>query len=485
MKAAGIPVSVGPYNGAHQSIDAIATKIRNGRLDSRLMGWASAAIKAAGSPQDVKSQMQACLNAYAEAAHFRPDPIGAEYVSSAVATLCLAPNLCVGKGDCDDGTVAMGSIAMGFGWPTVVTKQNFGPELQEHVIIEVFDASNDRWLPVDVQPNADGSLLPVGQKRYVGARGFEEQVDPMNYVGSSGTKGPEIVTLGLAPHAVERQLVQRGAYWWEFAGGQWWVYVHGTWVPEPMSGPAAAMSAGDRAMIRSIGFGDGVPRNRAVGMGFSIPNNDLIQEQLDLTYATWSSLKLDMDTCWAGPNAGTCPPGYTMQTGGGGCIAEATSASTGNGDPTGTPVPPLPAGLISEDVYTAFYNDYRPFIEFYSKTNGIGGEIAGPFTGGYFGALSNYDILQQTYAYQNLAYQWQLKVKTAGCTLSAPVVNPQTTQDSGLLADLAKQVKDSGIVGGLKDAAIGAAVVGGVGLALYLAWPLLEGIHARRAAKSR
>lgn len=118
--------------------------------------------------------------------------------------------------NCDDGTVFVGSAGMSVGIPIRVLKQGFGPGKQEHVLLEAQDESGV-WFPVD--PSTD---LPVGQKVPAVS---EVRMDPMSLVGSAGTSGAEIVTLGAAPEIVfasKRELRFDGVRYTERRYGRWW-----------------------------------------------------------------------------------------------------------------------------------------------------------------------------------------------------------------------------------------------------------------------
>jgi hypothetical protein len=194
MRAAGYKVEAQPYPdgaaGIRLSVEECAKKVRDGRLDADVRGWAGDVLLAAGRPTSVSGKTQVLLNAFRASTLYTSDPVGAEYIVGAAGTACLRPGLCVRARDCDDGLVFMGSALMSIGIPVVLVKQYFGVDKQEHIMLEAQDEAGD-WLPVD--PSTD---LPVGQK----VEAVEEtRVDPMSTVGSLGTTGAEIVTLGRAP----------------------------------------------------------------------------------------------------------------------------------------------------------------------------------------------------------------------------------------------------------------------------------------------
>ena len=193
-KAAGYKVEHRPYAdgaaGIQDSIENVARKIREGRLDPDVRGWAGDILIAAGKPKSVREQAQAILDAFRELTVYVPDPVGAEYIASGAATMCLRPGLCIRARDCDDGTVLIGSALMSIGIPVQLCKQSFGADAQEHVLLVCASEGGD-WLACD--PSTD---FKVGRRPYAVSEVF---VDPMQQIGSVGTSGAEIVTLGAAP----------------------------------------------------------------------------------------------------------------------------------------------------------------------------------------------------------------------------------------------------------------------------------------------
>jgi hypothetical protein len=176
--------------GIRMSLETMAQKMREGRLDPGIRGWALGALRDAGidgrGRQSVRSQASALLEAFRKVTVYAPDPYGAEYIPSAAATLCLKPNLCVNGDDCDGLSVALGSLMLSIGIPTMIVKQNFGSDQQEHVLIAIHDGTD--WLYAD-----PSTRMPLGSA--VNAVS-EVWVDPMDPVGSLPEATPEIVTLG-------------------------------------------------------------------------------------------------------------------------------------------------------------------------------------------------------------------------------------------------------------------------------------------------
>lgn len=179
--------------GIRMSLEAMCRKIREGRVDPGVRGWANQALKDAGidgrSGQSVYSQATAILNALRSQVVYSPDPYGAEYIVGAAATLCLKPNLCLNGGDCDDLSVALASLMLSVGIPTQIVKQNFGPDKQEHVLTAIYDGNE--WQYADPSLNMSvGSAVPAVS---------EVWVDPMGPVGNMADSAPEIITLGRPP----------------------------------------------------------------------------------------------------------------------------------------------------------------------------------------------------------------------------------------------------------------------------------------------
>ena len=195
-QAEGIPVTVAPYAsgaaGVRQSLEVMSQKMREGRLDPAIAGWARGVLKDAGiDGRDgfpIRRQAAALLAAIRAQAIYTPDAYGAEVISSAAATLCLRPGLCLNGGDCDDLTVALGSALLSLGIPTVIVKQDYGGENQQHVLIAFQDESGD-WVYADPSTNA-----PLGSK----PRGVvsEIMVDPMQAIGQLPDSNAQIVTFG-------------------------------------------------------------------------------------------------------------------------------------------------------------------------------------------------------------------------------------------------------------------------------------------------
>ncbi len=223
--AAGIPTTRQPYldgsAGVRQSLEAMALKMREGRLDPAVIGYARGVLKDAGlDGRDgfpIRRQVSVLLDDLRKRTIYAPDAYGAEVVSSAAATLCLRPGLCLNGEDCDGLAVALGSETLSLGIPTVIVKQNFGGENQEHVLI-AFQDENQEWTYAD-----PSTKLPVGRA----PQGAVDEIwiDPMGPVGPIPEAGAEIVTLGSPLHTTaERRMHFAGNHWWHQGVGGVSVY---------------------------------------------------------------------------------------------------------------------------------------------------------------------------------------------------------------------------------------------------------------------
>lgn len=254
-RAAGYQINVSAYpedieEGIEESLETIAGKIREGRMDPDVRGWAADVLMAAGRPSSVRDRMAALLEAFRAATMYLPDPLKTEMIVSARTTVCLRPGLCVRGRDCDDGVVMIGSAGLAIGIPIVAVRQYFGPDRQNHVLLEAQD-ENGQWFAVD--PATD---LPVGQKV---AAWSEERIDPLELVGAGGTAGYELVTvggvgLGSAPMvATRREMHFDGRRWHERRYGTEWVRDGDVWIEErPIERPAANHNAGLGAVTNVI-----------------------------------------------------------------------------------------------------------------------------------------------------------------------------------------------------------------------------------------
>ena len=195
--------------GIKRSLDEMARLMREARLDKDVVGYSADVLRAAGidgrdaGARTARRVAQAMLDNVRSVTVYMPDPNGAEYIVSPAGMLCLRPGLCIRREDCDGLTTLLGSLILCCGFNVRIVKQSWGPAHQEHVLVEVQD-EDGTWLKADPShPN-----LPVG--RGVPAQS-EEHRDPMDVVGSVGTAGAELVTLGAFPTRPRMRPVQRRA----------------------------------------------------------------------------------------------------------------------------------------------------------------------------------------------------------------------------------------------------------------------------------
>lgn len=254
LKNAGVPSTRAPYMdgqaGVRQSLEAMSQKMREGRLDPYIIGWTGKVLKEAGldgrgpnSRRNTRAQVSALLNAFRGQVVYAPDAFGAEVISSAAATLCLGPNLCLNRADCDDSVVALGSATLSLAIPTVIVKQSFGQENQEHVLMAFQDESGN-WIYADPSTN-----LPLGK-----APNATEEVwiDPLEPIGNLPETHAEIVTIGGVPN---RRVAFVAGYWWEESGGRTLVHADGGWRE---TGLGAIPAARDKSVVEPTGLGTNI-----------------------------------------------------------------------------------------------------------------------------------------------------------------------------------------------------------------------------------
>lgn len=211
--------------GIRLSLDVMAQRIRDGRLDPSVRGWAIGVLKDAGidgrGRTSARSQVNALLEALRAQTSYAGDPTSAEYVQSAPATLCLRPNLCLNGGDCDDLSVALCSAIMSIGIPAVIVKQSFGRDAQEHVLVAA--QCEGEWVYAD-----PSTRMPLGSAAMASD---EVWVDPLASIGALPEVQAEIVSLG-APRRIRR--VQDA--WVEEKNGRTWMHREGVWTDYGVGG---------------------------------------------------------------------------------------------------------------------------------------------------------------------------------------------------------------------------------------------------------
>jgi hypothetical protein len=111
-RARGHKINVRAYPegvaGIQMSLTECAKAIRNGRLDPDIRGWAGDILVQSGRPSSARAQAQAILDGFRSQVAYVADPVGAEYIASSSATLCLRPGVCVRAHDCfPEGTLLL------------------------------------------------------------------------------------------------------------------------------------------------------------------------------------------------------------------------------------------------------------------------------------------------------------------------------------------------------------------------------------------
>ena len=176
LTQSGAPASRQPYPdgsaGIRLSLEEMSRRIREGRLDPAVMGWARGVLRDAGidgrGRTTVRSQVGALLDGLRSQVVYASDPVAAEYISSAAATLCLRPGLCIQGGDC-------------FPSGTLVLRDDFVFVAVESLRVGDRIWGLDKWtrvegvvfkgiLPVDAVDMNNGSTLHLtrGHKVYAG-----------------------------------------------------------------------------------------------------------------------------------------------------------------------------------------------------------------------------------------------------------------------------------------------------------------------------
>jgi hypothetical protein len=134
-----------------QSIDLMKTKIRKSYQaaindpHTTLRGWAGSVIIAAGRPTGKGARAKAIQDAFRGKTVYGADPHLVEQIQSAETSLCLKKGgPCNPLVDCDDEVVGVLTSLLVSGIPAWIVKQNFGPGLQQHVVVGITDDSGGR-----------------------------------------------------------------------------------------------------------------------------------------------------------------------------------------------------------------------------------------------------------------------------------------------------------------------------------------------------
>jgi hypothetical protein len=204
LQDAGARVMRAPYAagtaGHAQSLQVIAAKIREGSASQRISEWAGTVLRDAGlhgrtHAPIIRQQVQALLDAFRGQTVYAPDPVNKESIQSAEVTLCLTPNLCIPKGDCDDGVVAVGSATANLGITTMVIKEDFPNGEQSHVLLACRDEDGE-WFTVDPSTllSVGTSQSPKGTKR-TWVNPMENAGAEIIGIGRPFTEGVEIISI--------------------------------------------------------------------------------------------------------------------------------------------------------------------------------------------------------------------------------------------------------------------------------------------------
>jgi hypothetical protein len=191
--------------GADISLNEVAKRIREGRNDPHVKGWAGKVLVAAGKPKGNIEQSQALLDALRKQTMYVPDPVGTELNVAARHTLCLTDKLCMPAGDCDDVSVALGAAIMSVGIPVQVVGQSFNgkTDAPTHVLIAI--DTTEGWKHIDPSSSTMnvGETFPATKEWWIdpmeingfalsGAEGSGDFVgvgEPGDFVGVGGVVG--------------------------------------------------------------------------------------------------------------------------------------------------------------------------------------------------------------------------------------------------------------------------------------------------------
>lgn len=161
---AGIPVVNGVYPegeaGIQKSLHVMCRKIREGMATAVMKSFAGNVLKEYGFPTGVYQRTAALLDFVRKHVAYAPDALGTEQIQSAAITLCVAgAPVCIPVGDCDDLVVALATLIAALGMEVRVTRQIFGGDHQQHVLLEVKDEKG-KWIAAD----PSSKTMPVGRK---------------------------------------------------------------------------------------------------------------------------------------------------------------------------------------------------------------------------------------------------------------------------------------------------------------------------------
>jgi len=223
---AGWKVTVRPYAygeaGIRQSLEEVSRLMRLAKDDPDVKRWAVHVLAARGidgrDRPSVRTQSSALLDAFRAQTIYVPDSAGAEHIQAAHVTLCLRDR-CIPGEDCESLCIGLGGAMLSIGLPVYAVKVDYGPGEQQHLLLGLLDETGNRFY---ADPSTTKPLLD-----YIPGAKDVTWVDPLDQVGTLGTVGPEIVTLG-APRR-DRELFFKSGCWIEHRYGRWWSHREGKW----------------------------------------------------------------------------------------------------------------------------------------------------------------------------------------------------------------------------------------------------------------
>jgi hypothetical protein len=261
--------------GVKRSLTEMARLMREARLDPAIGGYCADVLKAAGidgrnrAGWTARAVTQALLDNVRTTVIYAPDAVAAEVITSPAGQLCLRPNLCIRKEDCDGLTTLLGAMVMSVGFRAWIVKQSWGPSAQEHVLLAVEDEDGNKLLA-----DPSHASLPVG--RGVAAHS-QEYFDPLDAdcAVNVGAGNAELVTFGAIPTGLaahgsggghgrggggaQRPMHGGDGSMRRYQNGRWVTWNGMSWVPSGNIGclqwgtPLAKPSAALRAYANSIG----------------------------------------------------------------------------------------------------------------------------------------------------------------------------------------------------------------------------------------
>ena len=140
-----------PYTGTGHTLAKMAAYIREGSrksLDEAVRRDGRASSRSRAPRQYLQHASGADPPSYVKKnVRYRPDPDNIEFVQKGEITLCVpGAQMCIPVGDCDDETVALGSLMGAYGIPVKILKQTFGDDAAEEHVLLIFKTDDGKWL---------------------------------------------------------------------------------------------------------------------------------------------------------------------------------------------------------------------------------------------------------------------------------------------------------------------------------------------------